>query len=291
MLRPSRTLPADGPVLDLLAPRVADVGMAVARLLPSARRRAIGPWVFVDHFGPVSTEAPIEVPPHPHTGLSTVTWLFEGSGFHRDSLGSAQALRVGEVAWMTAGHGIAHSEVMPAGRLHGVQLWVALPPDQRDRPPSFEHHADLPAFAVPGAEGTVFAGSLGGVTAPVTTHTPLVGADLRIEGEAVFPTDPTWEHGLLGVEGQVTVDGPVPSGHLAYLGVGRPWVRIRGSGRVILLGGPPYPEPLLLWWNFVVGDASALERARSDWDAHSPRFGPVAHPGPASRLEAPPLPR
>src|SRR5918911_2639918 len=176
-----------GPVLDLLPGREVLLGEStrVRRLLPTLGRRMVGAWAFVDHYGPddVAAGPGMQVAPHPHTGLQTVSWLVEGEIHHLDSIGSDVRFRPGELALMTAGHGIAHAEQSPATHprfLHGAQLWVALPDADRDTAPAFEHHPVLPGFTSDGLTATVLVGSLGGATSPGTTHTPLVGADLAL---------------------------------------------------------------------------------------------------------------
>ncbi|MCB9674902.1 MAG: pirin family protein [Alphaproteobacteria bacterium] len=247
-LKPTLTPPANGPTFVRHPGRPAHVGAPVMRLLPTAGRRTIGPWAFVDHFGPTVPDAPIDVPPHPHCGLATVTWLFEGEGLHKDSLGTEQRILPGQLNWMTAAHGIAHSEEMPAGRaVHGLQLWLALPPEHRDAPPRFEHHASLPDFAVGGVSGTVLAGSLAGATSPASVQAPTLAAIVTVEGSARLDVPPGFELGVVPVSGAPSVAGePVRPGELVYLGVGRDTLVLDGSGTLLLLGGAPYPEPLLV---------------------------------------------
>src|SRR6266567_610612 len=219
--------PADGPVLDELAPREVPLGgvrgLVVRRTLPHRVRRTVGAWCFLDHYG--SSTAPADtlmhVAAHPHTGLQTVTWLFDGEVRHRDSLGSDQVVRPGELNLMTAGHGIAHAEdsmggTGPTGELppmHGLQLWVALPEGARAGEPSFAHHADLPIVHRDGLLATVLIGALAGApdgaTSDARAYTPLVGAELVLAAGSApsLPLDPSFEHALLAVDGDVQIDG------------------------------------------------------------------------------------
>src|SRR3712207_4186689 len=192
-----------GPALDLLPGKEVLLGEStrVRRLLPTLGRRMVGAWAFVDHYGPddIAGSAGMQVLPHPHTGLQTVSWLLEGEGHHRDSLGSDAVIRPGEPALMTAGHAIAHAEQSPAVHprfLHGAQLWVALPDGARDTTPGFEHHTTLPGFTSDGLTATVLMGSLGGATSPGTAHSPLVGVDLALTAGAdvELPLEPDFEY-------------------------------------------------------------------------------------------------
>lgn len=274
------------PLPELLEPREVPLGgpraMTVRRTLPHKRIRTIGAWCFVDHYGPERTR--MAVPPHPHIGLQTVSWLLSGEVEHRDSLGSLQRVRPGELNLMTAGHGIAHSEYsVDDGPLHGVQLWVALPECARDAAAAFAHHADLPQ-----AEGVqVFVGELAGVASPAQVFTPLVGA--QTSADVGLPLEPDFEYAVLALDGPIDVNGyPVPHGALQYLGWGAREVRIAG-GRALLLGGEPMREHLLMWWNFVGRTHEEIVKARQDWQGGHGRFGEV--PGdPNPRLPAPAMP-
>jgi quercetin 2,3-dioxygenase len=256
----------------------------VRRLLPHRRRRMVGAWCFVDHFGPddVSDRPGMQVPPHPHTGLQTVTWLVEGEILHRDSLGNARTVRPGELNLMTAGHGIAHSEQSPPAHppgMHGLQLWVALPEDARHGPARFEHHADLPSAAVGDARVTVVVGELAGLRSPARVHTPLLGAEVLLGGPGPqrLPLDPAFEHAVLAMSGTAEVAGQaLGPGSLLHLGQGRTGVEVGSApARLFLLGGEPFDEPLVMWWNFVARTHEEVVRAREDWAAGR-RFGPVA---------------
>src|SRR5215472_496593 len=210
--------------------RIATVGdMSVRRLLPLRLRRSVGAWCFVDHYGPMTLAggSGMAVPPHPHIGLQTVTWLFTGNVLHRDSLGSEQMIRPGQLNLMTSGRGIAHAEESPAERdpyLHGVQLWVALPEAHRNAEPAFEHHAELPFARADGMEIIVFVGSLGGMQSPATTFTELVGAQLTAfhQTSMTLPLSPYFEHVAFLTDGRAQVAGvELSPGSLLYVPVGR----------------------------------------------------------------------
>ncbi|MEU4428088.1 pirin family protein [Actinoplanes sp. NPDC024001] len=269
----------------------------VRRLLPHRERRMIGAWCFVDHFGPddVRGRPGMQVPPHPHTGLQTVTWLVDGIIEHRDSLGSHQLIAPGQLNLMTSGHGIAHSEFTPPDHpdgMHGLQLWVALPDGARTGPAGFEHHAALPSTTDGPVTVTVVVGSLGDLRSPATVHTPLVGAEI-VTGAAARHTvslRPGFEHGLLVMSGSATVAGAtLETGTLLYLDGGRTTVTVEtgGPARLFLLGGEPFDEPLVMWWNFVGRSHEEIVEAREAWMAGR-RFGTVdgcaAGPLPAPEL-------
>ncbi|WP_214407059.1 pirin family protein [Pseudonocardia lacus] len=270
----------------------------VRRLLPLRQRRMVGAWCFVDHFGPedVRDRPGMQVPPHPHTGLQTVTWLVEGEIVHRDSLGSDQAIRPGQLNLMTSGHGIAHSEQSPADHppgMHGLQLWVALPESARHGEPRFEHHADLPVRHDGDATVTVLVGEYGGLRSPARVHTPLLGVEVVVPGPAALrlPLDAGFEHGVLLMAGAATVAGTaLEPGSLLHLSPGRAEasVEVDRAARIVLLGGEPFDEDLVMWWNFVGRTHEDIARARDDWMAGR-RFGAVvdcSHPP----LPAPELP-
>jgi redox-sensitive bicupin YhaK (pirin superfamily) len=273
--------------------------LTISRALPVKDKRLVGPWCFLDRFGPLSfTEGkPMDVAPHPHIGLQTVTWLFDGEVVHDDSLGSQSVLRPGGVNVMTSGAGIAHAEQTPrdhTGRLNGVQLWVALSNDDRYMPAAFEHLKDVPGVELPGALMHVFAGSLGGARSPASHYSPIVGADVDVHanGKTDVPLDPSFEHAVLVIAGDCALDGErLEPRLLYYLGTARAEARLssRAGGRVLLIGGPPFPETILMWWNFVARTPEEIADARADWEAHR-RFGDVvAYHGP--RLNAPSLVR
>jgi redox-sensitive bicupin YhaK (pirin superfamily) len=273
-----------GPVEVAEGRRTEVGGMPVQRSLPQRHRRTVGAWCFVDHFGPADVaEASMAVGPHPHIGLHTVTWVLEGEVVHHDSLGSEQLIKPGQLNLMSAGRGVAHAEETPAratGALHGLQLWVAQPEATRSGPAAFEHHSALPEAEVGSVVATVLVGDVAGVRSPARSDSPLVGADLAVAGPATVPLDPAFEHGLLVVDGPVSVDGTViPPGTFAYFGPGRDEIGLAvapgGRGRALLLGGAPFEEPILMWWNFVARTREEMVEARRAWEAGSDRFGPV----------------
>jgi quercetin 2,3-dioxygenase len=286
-----------GSDLEVTAAREARVGdMTVRRLLPLRLRRSVGAWCFVDHYGPMSVDgvAGMRVPPHPHIGLQTVTWLLSGNVLHRDSLGSEQMIRPGQLNLMTAGRGIAHSEESPAEhdpQLHGVQLWVALPDASRHTEPTFAHHADLPTAGVGGFEVTVFVGSLAGAQSPAAMFSEIVGAELAAarDASADIPLVPAHEHIVFVASGSAVVAGTnLHPGQLIHLDTGRERVAVAAPAgtRLILLGGVPLGETLLMWWNLVARTPDEIAAAAADWRAG--RFAPVAdYDGPP--LPAPPL--
>jgi redox-sensitive bicupin YhaK (pirin superfamily) len=256
----------------------------VRRLLPHRQRRMIGAWCFVDHFGPddVTGRPGMQVPPHPHTGLQTVTWLVDGVIEHRDRLGSYQPIEPGQHNLMTSGHGIAHSEYTPTEHpalMHGLQLWAALPEDARHDQARFEHHATMPLRRLDKATVTVIVGQFGPDRSPARVHSPLLGAEVRYADAAEhrLPVDPGFEHGVLIMSGAATVAGTdLAPGSLLYLGPGRGEipVAVPGPARLFLLGGAPFDEPLVMWWNFVGRSHEEIVAAREDWMSER-RFGAV----------------
>jgi quercetin 2,3-dioxygenase len=289
------------PVLDLLPGKEVLLGEStyVRRLLPTLGRRMVGAWAFVDHYGPddIADGPGMQVAPHPHTGLQTVSWLLEGRVHHRDSLGSDVEFGPGQLALMTAGHGIAHAEQSPVVHprfLHGAQLWVALPDAHRDIVPAFEHHAALPGWTSDGLSTTVLMGTFGGATSPGTAYTPLVGVDLDLAagGDIEVSLEPDFEYGLLASSGSVTVEGaPLERGAMLYLGTGRSTLRLTAAeaSKLLLLGGEPFEERLVMWWNFVGRSGEEIAAFAEEWNADDDRFGAVAaYDG--DRLLAPPLP-
>ena len=266
-------------------------GLDVARVLPTKGRRTVGAWCFVDLMGPVDAEQPdpMEVGPHPHIGLSTVTWLLEGEALHSDSLGTEQVIRPGQLNLMTAGHGIAHAELAARPPFRGAQMWVAQPEATRHGESTFEHHAELPQVEVEGAEALVFMGSLAGATSTARADTALLGADVTLRAPStVLPTQPEHEHAVIPLDGAVRV-GPqiVEPGWLALVPVGVDELPIsaRGAARFLLLGGKPLGEKIAMWWNFVARDQAELTAAYRDWEARTDRFGEV--PSTLTRIDAP----
>jgi redox-sensitive bicupin YhaK (pirin superfamily) len=289
----------------LLHPREVPLGgpraIRVRRTLPQRDRSLIGAWCFADHYGPhdIRDGVGMDVPPHPHTGLQTVSWLFEGEVEHRDSAGVHAFVRPGELNLMTAGAGICHSEVSTDTTtvLHGVQLWVALPDADRDTARDFAHYAPEP-LAVPGAVLRVFLGELAGSRSPVHTFTPLLGAQVDIEPGARLnlDVDPTFEHGVLLDQGRLETAGTLLDvADLAFQADGRDVLTLHNRGdspaRAMLLGGPPFQEQLVMWWNFVGRSHDDIAAYRRMWQAHDDRFGAVdGYRGSTARLPAPPLP-
>jgi redox-sensitive bicupin YhaK (pirin superfamily) len=240
----------------------------------------------------------MQVPPHPHIGLQTVTWLFQGLVLHRDSLGSRQLIRPGELNLMTAGRGVTHSEESAAGRppvLHGLQLWIALPEGERHGEPRFAHHAGLPVVRDGTASVTVAVGEYRGERSPAEVFSPLAGYEVAVPGgdDFTLPVREDFEHGVVAADGPAVVAGAlIAPGLLAHLPAGRPEIRLspasgRRAARFFVIGGAPFGEPLLMWWNFVARDGGEIARAREDWVAG--RFGRVqGYPG--APLTAPSLP-
>lgn len=280
--------PADA-CIEVTESHAASVGrFSVRRALPRRGRRTVGAWCFADHMGPADvTEASgLDIGPHPHIGLQTVTWLLDGEALHRDSLGSEQLIAPGQLNLMTAGGGVSHSEEATgrySGRLEGIQLWVALPDATRNGDPAFEHHGDLPQVDGSGATATILIGELGSAASPARHDTPLAGIDLDFHGgTAELPLRPEWEYALIVLRGAVelpALDGQVITpGHLAYLGEQRDELALRGDRgtRALLLGGEPFGERILMWWNFVARTVGEFAAARDSWQQADSRFGTVA---------------
>ncbi|MEZ0577906.1 pirin family protein [Nocardioides sp. MH1] len=279
---------AEATAVEIMTPREVPLGglraMPVRRTLPQRQRSLIGAWCFLDHYGPdpVAETGGMSVAPHPHTGLQTVSWLFEGEIEHRDSAGHHAMVRPGEVNLMTAGRGISHSEVSTATTttLHGAQLWVALPDAARDTDPGFEHYAPS-ELAGEGWRGRVFLGSLLGDTSPVATFTPLLGAEVVLEPGVILPleVDPSFEHGVLVDRGSVTVDGVTAKpAELAYVPPGDGTLAVVAGdegARVLVLGGPPFGESIVMWWNFVGRTHEEVVGFREEWQAQIVREGAV----------------
>jgi hypothetical protein len=282
--------------------------MTVRRTLPQKTRSLIGAWCFADHYGPqpVAESGGMRVAPHPHTGLQTVSWLFEGEIEHRDSVGSQAFVRPGELNLMTAGRGISHSEVsLPTTSvLHGVQLWVALPEAHRDTQPAFEHV--LPAEAAgPGYRCKVFIGSWLGVASWAVTYSPLLGAELILEPGASIelPLETSFEHGVLVDAGDITVSGvPVERAALAYLPPGTAALTLTCGAtpaRVVVLGGEPLDEEIVMWWNFIGRSHEEVVRYREQWQSEIAAFAAGEPPStafgrvkdyPGNPLPAPEMP-
>jgi len=284
------------PCVEVTASHAAQVGhMRVRRALPRRARRTVGAWCFADHMGPVSVseERGVDIGPHPHIGLQTVTWLVAGEILHRDSLGTEQLIRPGQLNLMTAGHGVAHSEEATSyrGDLQGVQLWVAQPEATRHGRAAFEHHASLPSVELDAGLATVLVGTLGDIASPARRDTDHVGVDLTLTGgTTTAPADPAFEYAFVVLEGTLTVDSqPVGPGHLAYLGFGRDELSFTATGRsrALLIGGVPFPETIVMWWNFVGRTRDEIASAYEDWQSTSGRFGAVDSDLPAMTAPRP----
>jgi hypothetical protein len=254
--------------------------MTVWRALPRRGRRMIGPWCFLDRYGPISftSEKPMDVAPHPHIGLQTVSWLIDGEVLHRDSLGLEAMVRPGGVNFMTAGRGIAHAEETPRenrGSLNGVQLWIALPDAERNGAPSFEHVPEVPRDEPRGAIVQTF-----------RSGEDIHGADIEAHERVELPLNPRFEHGLFDLANNT----------LYYFEPGQSSIELEASSRVLLIGGLPFPEPILMWWNFVARTPEEIAEARAAWEEgqfgpvrgyegprlHAPELGKLAAPNPAS---------
>ena len=301
--------------MQVITPRPSDLGdgFMVHRALPSAARRAVGPFVFLDEFGPVTLPPGqgMDVRPHPHIGLATVTYLFEGEIVHRDSLGSIETIRPGEVNWMTAGRGIVHSERSPqsaraaGARLWGLQFWVALPLALETCPPAFAHHdaQALPHGEGGGARWTVVLGEALGQRSPVAVSSPMFLVDVRLDAGARIELDTAWEErAAYVVAGEVAAIGaeapaaPTAREHLLWFEPGEPLV-LEAAGapaHVVLLGGPPLDAPRFLWWNFVASSRDAILDAQAAWtaqpDAQFPQVPGETEHIPLPSRPAPPSP-
>ena len=259
-------------------------GFMVRRSLPAAQRQAVGPFLFFDHFGPVEFGAgeAFDVRPHPHIGLATVSYLFEGALLHRDSIGAVQRIEPGAINWMTAGRGIVHSERTPvelrghARRLHGVQLWVALPEADEAAAPRFEHTpaAAMPRIEAGGAGVTVLVGSAFGATSPVAASSPTLLLDIELRAGAALALPPATERAVYGVDAPFRVgDEAVPPRQMVVLDAGEAaTLAADAPARVLLIGGDPLGHRFM-WWNFVASDRARIEQAKDDWRAQ--RFAPV----------------
>ncbi|AGZ43380.1 pirin family protein [Actinoplanes friuliensis] len=294
---PAGTEVLEGAPVALGGPR----GLEVTRTLPNKHRRMVGAWCFLDAYGPhdLGGSAGMRVGPHPHIGLQTVSWLVSGEILHRDSLGSLREVRPGQLNLMTAGRGISHSEETPdkhSALLQGVQLWVALPSSDREVGPSFAHHADLPVVTTGGLTATVLMGELAGAVSPATCYSPLVGAEITLAAgtDETLPLRPDFEYAVLTLDGAAGVEGTtLEPGPLLYLGDGRSQLRLSAAAttRLMLIGGEPFGEEIVMWWNFVGRDHEEIVAAREAWESRADggRFGQVrGYAGPD--IPAPPMP-
>lgn len=244
----------------------------------------IGAWCFLDHAGPTvfKSGAGLRVGPHPHIGLQTFTWMIEGEVLHRDSLGNVQVVRPGQVNLMTAGRGITHTEesLPDEDKLHAAQLWIALPFESSACAPAFDHYPVLPQWSEGGCDFTLLAGTYGSHSAPAQLYSPLVGIDLfsAQEAEVKLSLDAEFEYGILIVQGEAEINMDSFSvNELAYLGRGLSHItlRISAGSRAIVLGGQPFSEEILLWWNFVGHSKEEIFQALRDWKNNDSRFGTV----------------
>jgi redox-sensitive bicupin YhaK (pirin superfamily) len=272
---------APNPLVEtVIVPRARDLGgFSVRRALPSAERQMIGPFIFWDQVGPAVFKAGegIDVRPHPHIGLATLTYLFEGQILHRDSLGSVQAIDPGEVNWMTAGRGIVHSERTAAevrqreAPLFGIQSWIALPARDEETDPGFAHHTagDLPVVEGEGKTVRLIAGSLYGLRSAVRTFSEMVYADAELQPGATLPIPAEFdERAVYVATGSVAIGADVfDSGRLVVLGKAPVTLRAQVASRVLILGGEPMDGPRFIWWNFVSRSRDRIEAAKADWRA------------------------
>ena len=266
----------------VIAPRTRDLGdgFEVRRVLPFAKRHMVGPFIFFDHFGPTTFQpgAGLDVRPHPHIGLATITYLFGGEIMHRDSLGNAQLIRPGAVNWMTAGRGIVHSERTPAeirqqaSPIYGIQSWVALPRAREEIDPAFEHYpaASLPLIEGDGVSARLIAGNLFGKGSPVATQSPLFYADVTLRAGATVPVAPDYaERAAYLLEGAVECAGEryAPPQMLVFDSKARAAIKALEPARLLLIGGEPLDGERHIWWNLVSSSAERIEQAKRDWQA------------------------
>jgi quercetin 2,3-dioxygenase len=294
---PADSPTAVGPVLEKVTPHTTDVGgIMVNRVLPRRQRRVIGAWCFLDHIGPAQdSTVDLHVGAHPHIGLQTFTWMMQGEILHRDSLGSEQVIRPGQVNLMTAGRGIAHTEDALPGQtaMHAAQLWIALPKEHADTAPRFDHYPDLPRWSEQGVTLTLLTGAYADRNAPTLQFSPLLGLDLASEVAATVELRlrKDFEYGLLPLQGTFQIDGETfGENELVYLGCGRDRLHVNATeqSRALLVGGAPVEDEVFIWWNFVGHDRATIVEAQNDWESGSPRFGTV--PGSTRRLAPPPIP-
>ncbi len=286
-----------GHQLERITAHSAEVGKGfiVRRAVPTKARRMVGAWCFLDHVGPADFDAGhgLNVGPHPHIGLQTFTWMIEGEILHRDSLGFEQIIRPGQVNLMTAGNGIAHAEESlndDAGRVHITQLWIALPEAERHRAPDFKHYPDLPIIESDGFKITLLVGTAFNFTAPTHVYSPMVGMDFKTDAGARtnLELNPAFEHAVLCLSGMMNVEGElIEPGTLLYLGLDRNTIALScdSAARLLLIGGEPFKENILMWWNFVARTPAEIIQASEDWNNH--RHFPEVESSPLKRLLAP----
>ena len=287
-------------MIEVTDSRQAIVGETpVRRALPRRDRRTVGAWCFADHMGPVTVASGDGgIGPHPHIGLQTVTWLLAGELLHRDSLGSEQLIRPGQLNLMTAGAGVAHAEenvATPERQLHGIQLWVAQPESTRHRDAAFEHHEDLPRVDLGPADATVLVGSFAGTSSPARRDTDHFGVQLTIPpgATAEAPVSPGHEHALVVLVGAIAVDGSALTvGQLGYAAPERDTIGLRADATehavVMLLGGTPFESEILMWWNFVARTRDEIDAAAMAWTSASDRFADTGSQ--LGRIPVPPRP-
>ncbi len=283
--------------IELLESRSTHIGeLSIRRALPTRGRRSVWAWCFVDHMGPQSLrpDSSVDIAPHPHIGLQTVTWLFSGRFLHRDSLGSEQLIEPGELNLMCAGWGVAHSEesVRTGSReLHGMQLWVAQPSSTREGAAAFEHHRELPKLELANLEATVLVGALETASSSARTDSDLMGAELRLyNGDSVLPLRKDYEYALVVAHGRVRcAETIMRPGQLAYLGQGRDEIELttEGGAVALLIGGVPLDEPVFMWWNFVARSKDEVVAAWRAWATGDERFAAVASPFARIEVAAP----
>jgi len=271
-------------------------GVEISRLIPHQQLRAIGAWVFLDYYGPTNQREAMSVGAHPQVGLQTVSWLFSGEIEHRDSLQSSQLVNPGELNLMTAGAGIAHSELSldSTTELHGVQLWTVLPESVRSMAPRFEHYSQLPHFRRGAMEIKLFTGDLLGHSSPATRYSELLGAEISFDegSQTTFDCQPDFEYGFLLIGGDLIVNGnAIAEGQLHYLPPATALCEISSSSgaRVILLGGAPFREKIIMWWNFIGRTHEEIVAMRNDWNSRTPTI-PVFADQINYRIPAPELP-
>lgn len=271
--------------LEVSDSRLTRVGaMPVRRALPRRAHRTVGAWCFADHIGPaaVTKEHGLDIGPHPHTGLQTVTYLVNGEALHRDSLGSEQLISAGQVNLMSAGLGVSHSEEATGryeGDLHGIQLWIAQPDATRHSPSSFEHHAHLPRISIEHSLATILIGEFHGVRSPARHDTPLVGVELAIKKRLLLSLRTDFEYALIVLDGALACDGvDLAPGQLGYLGTGNDEIALDAyePTRAMLLGGVPFESDIMIWWNFVARTRSEIDQAFESWHKDDGRFGNVS---------------
>ncbi len=267
----------------ILTPRTVKLttrtGIDIHRTLPNRNIRTIGAWCFVDHFGPTDQKDAMSVASHPHVGLQTVSWLFSGAVEHCDSLESVQIIQPGELNLMTAGYGVAHSELSLIGSspMHGVQLWTALPNSARNGEARFDHYKNLPKFNLTGATIRLFVGEFMGFSSPARTFSELIGAEVDIAAGALIslPLRSDYEYGALLVAGDLKIDySELPLNHLFYSSAGASQITMSSlaGAKIVLLGGKPFLEEILMWWNFIGRTHEEIEQMRNDWNNQSERF-------------------